>query len=231
LADVAAEAGIAPGSIRGIMFDIGVSSFQLDDPARGFSYMADGPLDMRMDPGMKRTAADLVNTLPAEELTRIISEYGEERWAARIAGFIRQHRDRTPYRTTLELVETIKAAIPAAARRSGPHPAKRTFQALRIAVNDELGALDRGLTAAIDLLAPGGRVVVISFHSLEDRQVKETFAREAKGCICPPDLPVCRCGREARVRLVTRKPWIPSEKEIEANPRSRSAKLRAAERL
>lgn len=229
LKEVALQVGI--GEVKGILFDLGVSSFQLEEPGRGFSYLHEGPLDMRMDPTLSRTAADLVNHLPAKQLTRIIAEYGEEKWANRIASFIEQRRRIKPIQTTLELVEIIKEAIPAAARRGGPHPAKRTFQALRIAVNDELGALKKGLEEAMALLAPGGRLVVISFHSLEDRTVKEFFSRESKGCICPPDFPVCRCGRKPRLRLLTRKTWLPSPEEIQVNPRSRSAKLRAAERL
>ena len=226
LAEVVEATAFQP--VDGILFDIGVSSPQLDEGERGFSFHQDTPLDMRMDPEGAVTARDLVNQLPAPELARILSEYGEERWAKRIAEFIVQRR---PLETTGELVEAIKAAIPAAARRTGPHPARRTFQALRIAVNDELGALQTGLEQALQVLAPGGRLAVITFHSLEDRIVKQTFVDWAKGCICPPDLPVCVCGRKPRARLVTRKPVTAGEAELSANPRARSAKLRAVEKL
>jgi len=217
--------------VNGVLFDLGVSSFQLDEAERGFTYRADAPLDMRMDPEQPLTAAELVNTRSAQELARIIREYGEERWASRIAAAIVQARARRPFTSTLQLADVVKEAIPAAARRRGPHPARRTFQALRIAVNDELGALRTGLLAAVNALVPGGRVVVISFHSLEDRIVKQTFAELARDCRCPPELPECRCGREAVVRLLTRKPLVPSAEEVAANPRARSARLRAAERL
>lgn len=217
--------------VHGVLFDLGVSSFQLDEAERGFTFRADAPLDMRMDPQSPVTAAQLVNTLPAAELTRILREYGEERWASRIAATIVRVRERQPLTTTGQLVEVVKQAIPAAARRRGRHPARRTFQALRIAVNDELNALRAGLRAAVEALKPGGRVVVISFHSLEDRIVKQTFADLAAGCRCPPELPECRCGREAAVRVLTRKPLVPTEAEIQSNPRARSARLRAAQRL
>lgn len=217
--------------VHGVLFDLGVSSFQLDEPERGFTYRADAPLDMRMDPGSPLTAADLVNTLPKAELARLIREYGEERWAGKIAAAIVRARERKPFSTTGELVEVIKAAIPAPARRRGPHPARRTFQALRIAVNGELDALRTGLLAAIEALLPGGRVAVISFHSLEDRIVKRTFADLSAGCRCPPDLPECRCGQQAVLRVLTRKPLVPTSQEVAANPRARSARLRAAERL
>lgn len=217
--------------VDGVLFDLGVSSFQLDLAERGFSYQADAPLDMRMDRRLTVTAADLLNTTSEAELANIIRTYGEERWASRIAGLVVRRRQTSPLRTTGELVEVIKAAIPAAARREGPHPAKRTFQALRIAVNDELGALGRGLEAGIAALRPGGRLVAISFHSLEDRVVKRTLADAARGCICPRDLPVCACGHVPAVKVLTRRPVEPSAGEVERNPRARSAKLRAAERL
>lgn len=229
LLEVLADLGLA--EVDGVLFDLGVSSFQLDEAERGFSYQADAPLDMRMDRRVRVTAADLVNEASEEELTRIIREYGEERWAGRIAAMIATRRREGPLRTTGELVEVIKAAIPAAARREGPHPAKRTFQALRIAVNDELGVLERGLAAGIAALRPGGRLVAISFHSLEDRAVKRALAEAAKGCVCPPKAPVCICGHTPQVRLLTRHPVEPSPAEVTGNPRARSAKLRAAERL
>lgn len=203
--------------VDGILLDLGVSSPQLDVAERGFSYMADGPLDMRMDRRAPMTAAELVNSASRGELTRIISEYGEERWASRIAQFIENERKRGPIETTNQLVEVIKAAIPAGARRTGPHPAKRTFQALRIAVNDELGALKEALQVAAGCLAPGGRLVVISFHSLEDRCCKHTFRELA-------------AARPEELAVVTKKPVEPSEDELEQNPRARSAKLRAVER-
>lgn len=214
-------------AVHGVLFDLGLSSPQIDDPARGFSYQKDAPLDMRMDPDQSLTARTLVNEATEEELARIIREYGEERWAGRIAAFIVKRRREGPIETTGQLVEAIKAAIPARARRRGPHPARRTFQALRIAVNDELGALARGLAAAIDHLAPGGRVVVISFHSLEDRIVKREFAGRARPCRCPPGEPVCRCGGP-ELLILTKRPILPGAAEVAANPRARSAKLRAA---
>ncbi|NPV52915.1 MAG: 16S rRNA (cytosine(1402)-N(4))-methyltransferase RsmH [Firmicutes bacterium] len=227
---------IGRAGIHGVLFDLGVSSHQLDAAERGFSYMVNAPLDMRMGAGGPDstgppTAADLVNELPVEELARIIREYAEERWASRIARFIGEERARRPIRTTGELVDVIKRAIPASARRAGPHPAKRTFQALRIAVNDELSAFERALEDAIDLLEPCGRVCVISFHSLEDRIAKRVFHRHARGCTCPPGSPVCSCGGRATLRIITRKPVTPLEREIHENPRSRSAKLRAAEKF
>jgi 16S rRNA (cytosine1402-N4)-methyltransferase len=224
------EAGIAYAD--GFLFDLGVSSPQLDVVERGFSYHDEAPLDMRMDPaGGGLTAADVVNTYSEAELTRIIREYGEERWASRIAAFIVAARARRPVQTTAELVGIIKDAVPASARRGGPHPARRTFQALRIEVNRELEVLEQGLRAAVRWLVPGGRIVVISYHSLEDRVVKRVFADLASGCECPPELPVCSCGKEPVLRIVTRRPVIPGPDEIEGNPRARSAKLRAAERL
>lgn len=229
LAEVLAER--QTGRVDGILFDLGVSSFQLDEAERGFSYQAEAPLDMRMDRRLGVSAVELVNEASEARLARLIREYGEERWAGRIAAFIVARRGKSPLRTTGELVAVIKAAIPAAARREGPHPAKRTFQALRIAVNDELGALERGLKAASEALRPGGRLVAISFHSLEDRVVKRTFAREAMGCTCPPQVPVCVCGHRATLKVLTRRPVEPSAAEVAENPRARSAKLRAAERL
>jgi 16S rRNA (cytosine1402-N4)-methyltransferase len=217
--------------VDGFLFDLGVSSPQLDVAERGFSFKADAPLDMRMDPGQQTlTAAEVIATYDVADLTRIIRDFGEERWASRIAAFIAQARARRPIETTGELVEIIKAAIPASARRSGGHPAKRTFQALRIEVNGELSQLDRGLQAAIRWLAPGGRIAVISYHSLEDRIVKRVFSENAQGCTCPPDLPVCTCDNEPVLRILTRKAVVPSAEEIERNARARSAKLRVAEK-
>lgn len=220
-----------PG-IDAILFDLGVSSPQLDFPSRGFSFKEDAPLDMRMDPGRQTTnAAELINTLSAAELTRIIRDYSDEKWASRIAQFIVEARERGPIETTGQLVDIIKAAIPASARRAGGHPAKRTFQAIRIEVNGELSVLKDGLEAAIRWLNPKGRIAVISYHSLEDRVVKETFAAHAKTCTCPPGLPVCACGANPALKIVTRKPLLPTEEEIERNPRARSAKLRVAEKI
>lgn len=229
LAGVLKDLGIP--AVDGVLFDIGVSSHQVDEAERGFSYQKDAPLDMRMDPAAGTTAADLVNRLPLEELSRIIAAYGEERWAKRIAEFVVERRKHGPISTTGELVEVIKAAIPAGARRNGPHPAKRTFQALRIAVNNELGALESGLKAAVEALREGGRVCVITFHSLEDRIVKEVFRDKARACQCPPHQPVCTCGGRPVLKILIRKPVLPDAEEIAANPRSRSAKLRAAERI
>ncbi len=217
-------------SISGALLDLGVSSFQLDCAARGFSYMQDGPLDMRMDAEASLTAEDVVNGYSEAELARIIRNYGEERWASRIAAFIVKNRKKAPLRSTAQLVEIIKAAVPAAARREGPHPAKRTFQALRIEVNDELGQLSRAVDDFIDVLAPGGRLCIITFHSLEDRIVKEAFQRRLHPCTCPPDLPVCVCGKVSDVRKVAGKPIQPSEEELAENPRARSAKLRVIEK-
>lgn len=217
-------------SIDGALLDLGVSSFQLDNPERGFSYMSDAPLDMRMDAGSDFTAYDVVNGYSEKELFRIIKDYGEERWAKRIAEFIAAARKEKDIKTTFELVDIIKAAIPAAARREGPHPAKRTFQAIRIEVNDELGALERAVSDFIDVLAPKGRLAIISFHSLEDRIVKDTFKTRLNPCICPPEFPVCTCGRKPDVNKITGRPIIPGELEIENNPRSRSAKLRILEK-
>ncbi len=229
LGDAVRGAGV--GRADAILFDLGVSSRQLEDPERGFSFQVDGPLDMRMDPDLKWTAADLVNDLSAADLARLIRTHGEERWAARIGAAIVRARERAPLRRTLELAEVISSAVPAAARRGRIHPATRTFQALRIAVNDEAGQLERGLDAAVVLLPPGGRVAVLSFHSLEDRVVKERFRALSRGCICPPRFPVCACGRRPLLKVLTARPIGPSARERSENPRSRSARLRIAERV
>jgi len=218
--------------VDGFLLDLGVSSPQLDFVERGFSYHGDAPLDMRMDPAAGGiTAADVVDSYQEADLARVIREYGEERWASRIAEFIVAARARRPVTTTSQLVDIIKAAVPAAARKDGPHPARRTFQALRIEVNQELEVLERALEAAIRWLVPGGRIAVISYHSLEDRVVKQTFARYAQTCTCPPELPVCVCGVKPVVRVLTRRAVVPTADEVEINPRSRSAKLRVAEKL
>lgn len=217
--------------LDGALLDLGVSSFQLDNPERGFSYMQDAPLDMRMNAEDSFTAEDLVNEYSEKELARVIKTYGEEKWAARIAQFIVRARKDHRLKTTGELVEIIKAAIPAAARQNGPHPAKRTFQALRIEVNDELGQLERAVKDFMDVMAPGGRLAIISFHSLEDRIVKEAFNSRLNPCTCPPDLPVCVCGKVADIKKITRKPVEATPEELEDNPRSRSAKLRVIEKL
>jgi 16S rRNA (cytosine1402-N4)-methyltransferase len=215
-----------PG-IDSVLFDIGTSSWQLDTPARGFSYAQDAPLDFRMDPSKHTpTAAELLHSLDEAQLAWIIRTYGEERWAARIAHFIVRRREKAPIKRTSELVETIRAAIPAGARDKGGHPAKRTFQALRIYVNNELEMLESGLEAAIRWLNPGGRIVVISYHSLEDRIVKETFAAMLRGCVCPPGTPVCVCGKTPVFTSASKKPLVASSEETASNPRSRSAKLR-----
>ena len=215
-----------------VYLDLGVSSMQVDTAERGFSYAYDASLDMRMDPiGTELTAAEIVNTWDARRLAWLIRSYGEERYATPIARAIVRARHDGPIDTTQELVDVIKAAIPAPARFAGGHPAKRTFQALRIQVNDELGQLDAALPLAREVLAPDGRLAAISFHSLEDRRVKRFLADRAKGCICPPDLPVCGCGREPEAELLTRKAIAPTPGEVEANPRSKSAHLRAAKRI
>ncbi|MGX8797874.1 16S rRNA (cytosine(1402)-N(4))-methyltransferase RsmH [Fusibacter sp. JL298sf-3] len=217
--------------IDGLLLDLGVSSYQLDKAERGFSYMHNGELDMRMDRDSDFSAYDVVNTYSKEELTDIIRRYGEEKWAARIADFIVKGRAEKPLKTTYELVDVIKAAIPAKARKDGPHPAKRTFQAIRIEVNAELKIIEATVRDAVDCLNSGGRVAIITFHSLEDRIVKETFRDLAKGCICPPEFPVCICDNKPKGKVITRKPILPSEAELEVNPRSRSAKLRVFEKL
>ena len=217
--------------VDGMLFDLGVSSPQLDDGSRGFSYMADAPLDMRMDRSEGLTAADVVNTWSQEELRRILFQYGEERCASQIAAAIVRRRGDKPIETTLELVEVIKSAMPAKALREKQHPAKRSFQAIRIAVNDELASVDRMIRGAVPRLNKGGRLAVITFHSLEDRIVKTGMAEFAKGCTCPPDFPVCVCGKTPDVKLVNKKPILPTEREVEENPRARSAKLRVAEKL
>ena len=219
-----------PG-VDGMLFDLGVSSPQLDDASRGFSYRADAPLDMRMDRDGGITAAEIVNGWPREELKRIIAQYGEERYASQIAGAIVRRRGDKPISTTLELAEVIKSAMPPKALREKQHPAKRTFQAIRVAVNDELASVERMLRRAVPRLNRGGRIAVITFHSLEDRVVKTGLADFAKGCTCPPDFPVCVCGRMPEIKLVNKKPILPSGREIEENPRARSAKLRVAEKL
>lgn len=217
--------------VDGMLFDFGVSSPQLDQAERGFSFHTDAPLDMRMNQDDEIDAAYLVNTLSQRELTRIIRQYGEERWAHRIAGTIVSERRKSRVETTGQLVEIVKTAIPAAARREGPHPARRTFQALRIAVNRELDVISEVLPQAIRMLRPGGRLVVISFHSLEDRIVKQVFRKAENPCTCPPQLPICQCKQERTLRVLTRQPIVADETEIQRNPRSRSAKLRAAERV
>lgn len=213
-----------------ILFDLGVSSMQIDRPERGFSYAVDAPLDMRMDPSDGPSARDLVNDASERELADLFRRYGEERFARQIARRIVARREAEPFERTSELVETIRAAVPAPRRFGDGHPARRVFQALRIAVNDELGALERVLPPALELLRPGGRIAVISFQSLEDRIVKRFFVAESRGCTCPPDLPVCVCGREPQLRLLTKKAVRPSPIELAANPRSASARLRAAVR-
>ena len=229
IASVLAQLGI--GGVDGILLDLGVSSPQLDDGTRGFSYMADAPLDMRMDHSEALTAAAVVNTWSYEELKRILYEYGEERYAPQIASAICKRREQAPVRTTLELVDIIRSAMPPAALREKQHPAKRSFQAIRIAVNDELGAVSQVMRDAIPCLNPGGRLAVITFHSLEDRIVKNAMAEAAKGCTCPPSFPVCVCGKKPKVRLITRKPIVSGEEELARNPRARSAKLRICEKL
>lgn len=218
-------------AVDGMLFDLGVSSPQLDDASRGFSYMADAPLDMRMDKDDALTAGEVVNTWPQGELRRILYDYGEERYAPQIAAAICRAREKAPIETTLELVDIIRSAMPAQALREKQHPAKRSFQAIRIAVNDELGAVSRMMQAAVGRLNPGGRLAVITFHSLEDRIVKSEMQQAARGCTCPPEFPVCVCGKKPLVKLVTRKPIVSGPAELEENPRARSAKLRVAEKL
>ncbi len=216
--------------VDGILLDLGVSSWQLDSAERGFSYSSDGPLDMRMDRSQSLTAYDVVNNYDQKRLAQIIRDYGEDHFANRIAAFLAEGRQRQPIRSTVELAELITAAIPAKFRRQGPHPAKRTFQALRIEVNGELAGLEQTMGELIDLLKPGGRLCVISFHSLEDRAVKQAMKTAENPCVCPKDAPYCVCGRQPRGRMLTRKPETPDEREQQENPRSRSAKLRVFER-
>ena len=223
--------GLSLEAVDGMLFDLGVSSPQLDDGSRGFSYRTDAPLDMRMDRGEGLTAAQAVNGWSQEELRRVLFQYGEERYAPQIAAAIVRRREERPIATTLELVEIIKGAMPPKALREKQHPAKRSFQAIRIAVNDELGCVERMLSQAVPRLNPGGRLAVITFHSLEDRMVKTGLAGLARGCVCPPDFPVCVCGRTPKVKLVHKKPVLPSPEEVADNPRARSAKLRTAEKL
>ncbi|WP_138493225.1 16S rRNA (cytosine(1402)-N(4))-methyltransferase RsmH [Paenibacillus pinistramenti] len=219
--------------VDGILFDLGVSSPQFDEGERGFSYNSDAPLDMRMDRSTDLTARDIVNEWPEKEIARILFQYGEEKFSRRIARVIVEARESSPVETTGQLVELIKAGIPAAARRTGGHPAKRSFQALRIAVNDELGAFEDALHQAVRCLAPGGRASVITFHSLEDRLCKQIYLEYVSKCVCPPDLPICACGASEKgiLKLVNRKPIVASEEELQQNPRARSAKLRVAEKL
>ncbi len=217
--------------VDGILLDLGVSSPQLDEASRGFSYMADAPLDMRMDGSAALSAYEVVNTWPQDELKRILYDYGEERYAPQIAAAICRRRAEKPIATTLELTDIIRCAMPAAALREKQHPAKRSFQAIRIAVNDELGAVETVMRSAVSCLNPGGRLAIITFHSLEDRIVKNGMADAARGCTCPPNFPVCVCGNKPKVKLITRKPITSSQEELDRNPRARSAKLRVCEKL
>ena len=223
------QLGIA--GVDGILLDLGVSSPQLDDGERGFSYMADAPLDMRMNRSDALTAYHVVNQWSYEELRRVLFDYGEERYAPKIAAAICNRREVKPIETTLELVDIIRGAMPAAALREKQHPAKRSFQAIRIAVNDELGSVEKVMRDAVDCLNPGGRLAIITFHSLEDRIVKVGMAEAAKGCTCPPSFPVCVCGKQPKVKLISRKPIVSGEEELERNPRARSAKLRVCEKV
>ena len=219
------------GQIDGMLFDLGVSSPQLDDGSRGFSYMNDAPLDMRMDRDARLTAYDVVNGRTREELRSILFTYGEERYAPLIAAAIERERQKKPIETTLELASVIRNAMPPQALREKQHPAKRSFQAIRIAVNDELGAVERMMNTAVERLAPGGRLAVITFHSLEDRIVKNAMQQTAQGCTCPKEFPVCVCGKKPQIRILSRKPIVPQDEELQHNPRARSAKLRVAEKL
>lgn len=228
IASVLHELGIE--KVDGIYLDLGVSSYQLDTASRGFTYREDAPLDMRMDQRNTQTAADIVNTYSEMELYRIIRDYGEDRFAKNIAKHIVRQRQEKPYETTGELIETIKAAIPAKIRATGGHPAKRTFQAIRIELNHELDVLNCSIDTMIDLLNPGGRLSIITFHSLEDRIVKKRFRDNENPCICPPEFPVCMCGRKSKGTVITRKPVVPGEEELEYNKRSKSSKLRVFER-
>ena len=229
IASVLDDLGIE--AVDGILLDLGVSSPQLDDGSRGFSYMTDARLDMRMDSGDALTAETIVNTWSYEELRRILFDYGEERYAPQIAAAICRRREQQPIQTTLELVDVIRSAMPAQALREKQHPAKRSFQAIRIAVNDELGAVRKVMDAAIPRLKQGGRLAIITFHSLEDRIVKNGMSEAAKGCTCPPSFPVCVCGKKPQVKLITRKPVVSRDEELEFNPRARSAKLRICEKM
>ena len=229
IASVLEELGIE--GVDGILLDLGVSSPQLDDGQRGFSYMADAPLDMRMNNEDSLSADTVVNTWPQEELKRILYEYGEERYAPQIAAAICRRRENAPIRTTLELVDVIRSAMPASALREKQHPAKRSFQAISIAVNDELGSVEKVMKDAIPCLNPGGRLAIITFHSLEDRIVKNGMANAAKGCTCPPNFPVCVCGKKPKVKLINRKPIVSGDEELQRNPRARSAKLRVCEKI
>lgn len=228
MAQVCRQLGIE--GVDGVLLDLGVSSYQLDTADRGFSYMADAPLDMRMNREDTLDAYTVVNTYTEQQLKKIIYDYGEERFAPRIAQRIVQEREKQPIRTTGELVNIIKAAMPAAAKEGGHHPAKRTFQAIRIEVNGELSVIEPTIRDAVSLLKPGGRIAIITFHSLEDRLVKQTFASLASGCTCPRDFPVCVCGKKPLVEIISRKPILPGAQELEVNPRSRSAKLRVAQK-
>ena len=221
--------GLGIEKVDGMLLDIGVSSHQLDEAERGFSYQQDAPLDMRMNPDRPFSAYHVVNEYDEDELDRVIFTYGEERWARRIAQFIVKERENTPICTTGELVDIIKKAVPKGARKDGPHPAKRTFQAIRIEVNGELDVLQRAIDDVTERLAEDGRLCIITFHSLEDRIVKEAFRKQENPCICPPQFPVCVCGKAARGKVITRKPILPSKEELQENPRSRSAKLRVLE--
>lgn len=224
-------AALGVDKISGAVLDLGVSSYQLDNAERGFSYMHDAPLDMRMNTDAGSTARDVINDYSAEELTRVFYEYGEEKWSKRIAEFIVKERQNKEIATTGELVEIIKAAVPKGARADGGHPAKRVFQAVRIEVNNELAPLERAVYDFVDALETGGRLAVITFHSLEDRIVKNAFRALAQGCVCPKDFPVCVCGRKKEIKIITKKPILPDGGEISANSRSKSAKLRIAEKL
>ena len=229
IADVCRELDIK--KINGVLLDLGVSSYQLDTAERGFSHNADAPLDMRMDRRNQLDAYTVVNLYPEDKIRKIIYDYGEDRFAPKIAAAIVRRREIKPIETTGELVDVIKSAIPAAAREGGHHPAKRTFQAIRIEVNGELSVIQPAIESASELLAPGGRIAIITFHSLEDRIVKQSYVKLAEGCTCPPRIPVCVCGNKPKVKIISKKPILPSDTEIEENPRSRSAKLRVAEKL
>ena len=229
IAQVIEGQGLA--GVDGILFDLGVSSYQLDNGDRGFSYMHDAPLDMRMDRSQPFSAWDVVNTYTQEQLRQILWEYGEERYSGRVAAAIVQQRKESPIETTGQLAQVIREAMPAAARREKQHPAKRSFQAIRIEVNGELRAVEQAMEGSVDKLLPGGRLAVISFHSLEDRIVKKIFAQQAKGCTCPPEFPVCVCGKKPRLKLISRGVITAGQKELDENPRARSAKLRVAERI